>query len=446
MSSPLTSLFREVHKIQFSNPLADALQERLLGKIIDSHSILRILDHIEKEGKISTFLQSFFVLVFLVKEKIYAHQKPLQDFLAKHIDPLELFDENLLLYQLILFYLNPGSKEKTFQSNESDLSAIPMFQEETLSATFSMLLGYLTKEEVYFDLAKKHMTRVEAFLDHRRRPILTLWCKEEDYDPFSFLCGYYLLLQLKGEPITAEKKEIYSLIQEEHFSSSLLFYIALEKIVQNIPKSSISFTLDTMNKMPDLLSWKNDHFTCLCTVTGMHSSLGVFRGDKIECRAFGPQYYPLDDSRGFGIHRPPWLREGALKIEEDQLSFNGWFPMTQEMGKNWSEVCIDAKNKNLTLSFQLFGEKEAGMAFYMKAERCQIGNKEMLPQTIQHCKESVSEIFFTDGNEKISMIFDQKRDIECVSLAGKNYFWNSDYLLFLPNKNKEKISLTVSYY
>ncbi len=443
MSSSLASLFRGAHKTQFPTHISDALLEYFRGKSVESTAVKKMLTEIEKEKKISLFLQKFFVLVFLAKDVIYAHQDLLRSFLDQHIDRAELFGENLLLYQVISIYLDPGPKNRELPIVTSDLSSNPKFLEETLSATLCYLLYYLLEQKEYATLCNRYRERVGSFLDHKERPMLTLWCKEEEYNPFSFLCSYYIYLDTL--PIDEEeKKRIYATIEKEPLQDSLIFYMVLEIILKEIPKELLS-SLQDQEKIADFLSYKKDHFTLACTLTGMNHSLGAFRKENVECKAFGPQYYPLDDVRGFGIYRPPWMSGGPLKIGADGHSINGWFPMSQELGKSWSEVALHADEEKLSFSFQLFGEQKGGMAFYMNAASCFIGTREIFPHSLEHFKNSVDRVVFQTGDEKVIILLDQPREIECISLAGKNFFWNSDYLLFLPNKNKEKISLTIAF-
>lgn len=151
------------------------------------------------------------------------------------------------------------------------------------------------------------------------------------------------------------------------------------------------------------------------TLDGFKTSLGVIHAG-VEIRAFGPQA-----GLSFGI---------AGK------GMNGWARVAA-----YPEVWVEMKDFN----FRFVGvkpENPLSLAFYVKAESCEIGNEMLKPKSLRRFVGETTQVRF--GKKTI---FDTNRPfkVEVIPLAGENCFWGTDFLLnYFINPFDPQISIRIA--
>lgn len=174
----------------------------------------------------------------------------------------------------------------------------------------------------------------------------------------------------------------------------------------------------------DLTLIETPRLKAALTLDGKSSSLGFIRAG-VEIRAFGPQ----GDYLNFGI---------------DGKGMNGW-TRTAGYPEVWLEMKHEIRGDKLGLDFRFVGVKPENplfLAFYVKADSCQIGQEQFLPKSLQRFYGEAQKVQF-QNKCTIECSFPQK--VEVIPLAGEGCFWDSEFLVsFLVSSINPQISLNIS--
>ncbi len=203
----------------------------------------------------------------------------------------------------------------------------------------------------------------------------TLWCPEEEYDEKEIQLSFDLLLHAFGMKEAAAGDP---------------FFTSLSK--KNIRFAPIPF----LNKKRTL------------PLTGEKATLGQIRMEGGEIRAFGPQVYPLNDPKGFGISNldpsAEWIQcAGAPEV--------------------WVQIKIT--NEEIFDLHFIGIESPLPFVFYIKAAHCKIGGHIYKPKSL-HRYAGGAKLFEFHPHFRIES---SARQAELIPLAGEGGFWDSDFLL-----------------
>lgn len=196
-------------------------------------------------------------------------------------------------------------------------------------------------------------------------PFLPLWCSDKEYDEKEGKRLFSLLHKLKSAPG-----------EEPEFNLAIL----------STPKISAALTLD-----------------------GNGTSLGVIRAGEFEIRAFGPQ----DNSLNFGI-------KGR--------SIDGWTRVAA-FPEVWLEMNHRFKDDECKFDFRFIGLKPENplyLAFYVKAQSCQIGNEVFKPKSLKRFHGEAQSVNFEN---QFRIESGQPHKVQLIPLAGENCFWNCEFML-----------------
>ena len=240
----------------------------------------------------------------------------------------------------------------------------------------------------------------------------TLWASERRYDKIEFYLSAHLFYKFIGGSHQAalcmsEAKD--ALVQTQGQIDP--FFIELEKLIS--PPS-----LENFKNIPDpelgVWSQSQDGGGYTISLTGHNTSLGSLKTRFVDICAFGPQVYPLIDSRGFGVH-------GVHSSQPNET--RGW---TRCYGQTdaWMEVIW--KEMNLTVRFMGLGlEKKMAFVFYVKGETAQIDSVLFRPKSLQRYSGVAKSVVFKD----LTLECPHPRKVELIPLAGEGCFWGTDFLL-----------------
>ncbi len=237
-------------------------------------------------------------------------------------------------------------------------------------------------------------------------PYIPKW----DFMPLQKLCRLALLWQEAG--FQKEASELaYWLFQWESFSSlwcpdkeyreeeiqhSFSLLRAIEPIAAGVLDCNISIQ-------------SNPFTSSAFTLDGRGTSLGFIRAEEVEIRAFGPQSASLS----FGING---------------RGVNGW-TRTLADPEVWLEMNVELKERDYRLDFKMIGlkpELPLSLAFYVKAQSCQIGEEMLKPKSLRRYFGEVNSILF--GN-KLRIESAQPYKVQIIPLAGEGCFWDCQFLL-----------------
>lgn len=155
---------------------------------------------------------------------------------------------------------------------------------------------------------------------------------------------------------------------------------------------------------------KTAKMDAVLTLDGSQTSLGVINSG-IEIRAFGPQADPLS----FGINGK---------------GMDGWTRSFADP-EVWLEMKHRMEDDNLILDFRFVGirpEKPLFLAFYVKANLCQVGGQELQPKSLKRYLGETSKIQLDNCFIKT----DQPQKVEVIPLAGGGCFWDTEFLVSYP--------------
>lgn len=172
--------------------------------------------------------------------------------------------------------------------------------------------------------------------------------------------------------------------------------------------------LEDIEKIPgwkpecDLTLLQMGDCSAALTLDGKGTSLGMIRSG-IEVRAFGPQAGNLS----FGIEgkgMAQWTRTSGYK--------DVWLEMKPEIKKGVIELHFRFAGVSL--------EKPCSLAFYIKAESCEIGGEILRPKSL---KRFLGEAQTVQFEKKYLIQSAQPHKVEVIPLAGENCFWGAEFLL-----------------
>lgn len=424
----LTSLVQENH----SDPFFLVLNEYKQNKSPDKSLLETLLSSASQD------LHKLFIFAIAAQDKLFSFQDEIEKALCNCYPPktssafwLCYFINDLLGKKISLDPL------KNFDYKQP--------KEELLSFVLSSLLYAKKKEKRIWGCIESHYSFCRSWYDHNDMPLLPIWSEEKNYSSFDILCCYFLFfLTLEKYTIIDEKKDkLLDLLSEKQPTQNLIFYLFIEETIHRIDEIEDRPVMD--GKRNEGLVHHFTNSTFFATAYGKKSSLGMAIGNKVEVSAFGPQSLPLDDSNGFGVYTPYFLKNKAIVMEKksDGFFLDGWISLAQK--KKWGKFSIQSLGNCLDISFSFFDPKNCGFAFYIKAKFCDLFDKRYQSNHLCHETKEVKEIFFGEEDEKLKIQFNKDVLIEVITLPGKSFFWEANFLLFIHCHKDEKISATLSY-
>jgi len=221
-----------------------------------------------------------------------------------------------------------------------------------------------------------------------------MWCRENEYREEVTLASLVLLRKALG-------------FSDETIEGGDPFFQVLAKNLADLPRSS----------QGSLLDWKlvsNEDLKCCLAFSGNRTSLGAIISDAADIRAFGPQTFPLSDSKGFGIreiaqHGNSWSSPAALP-------------------EVWFETKAYTEGKGIILDLSFFGLKPnspLAFSFYARAESAQVGAEKLKPGTLHRYQGPSKPILFGDGLTIESLT---PGKLETIPLAGGSGYWDCEFL------------------
>lgn len=164
----------------------------------------------------------------------------------------------------------------------------------------------------------------------------------------------------------------------------------------------------------DWFSIQTEKLKCALTFCGFHTSLGAILSKYSEVRAFGPQGFPLSNSRGFGLR--PIAQHG-----------NFWASPIA-CPEVWFNVKAFPDKQSIVLELSFLGLKPShplAFSFYVKADSAQIEGEKLKSGTLQRYQGVAKPLLF-GGDLMIESLIPAK--LEVIPLAGGGGYWDCEYL------------------
>lgn len=333
---------------------------------------------------------------------------------------------------------------------------------------FLSALGLLSKRPEIENYVKRLAAWQLNTLDARGYPIAGLFVREKESNYFELLLLNYLLFRAAA-CLTIDSK----LAAFAHFLGSHLkevfdrqrpaidpLWVLMEKLFdQPEDRNKIRFSVgqpsdfalprQIYDTSTSLIGYRTDQSCALCTLHGGHTGLGYFRQKDVEIVNYGPQYYPLDDCRGFGIEgnhlsdhgiRQPimeWNREGHFVLKGcvrlvDQPAET---PAQMDQFRGiWLEVVQEYKHSFLRIKTSFLGLEgwdSTGFCFFVKANRCRIGHHStLLPGKLDRYDGDIMPIRLEGSEAALELVAQSRKgSMQIIPLCGGNNFWGANFLV-----------------
>lgn len=219
----------------------------------------------------------------------------------------------------------------------------------------------------------------------------SLWSRENEYCKTEAQCSINLLLQAFG------KSPYY----EQETPVALRY---LESRLPSFQEIQPPFLIAQLFQF-------NDKVHGAFVNRGEYVSLGAIRSSQIEIPAFGPQTFPLNDPKMFGVHRTEsnWSSVSAAK--------EIWFDYE----------CLG--NSFRTNFIGVTSETPIYFVFYIKAKQAIVGNETFPPKSLQRYNGHSQTVTFKDDLDLLIIDNLIPTKMQLIPLAGAGCFWDSDYLI-----------------
>src|SRR3989338_624874 len=152
------------------------------------------------------------------------------------------------------------------------------------------------------------------------------------------------------------------------------------------------------------------------TLSGNEVGLGVIRSKDVEVCAFGPQNSALS----FGIQG-----SGVSGWTQSFFDPEIWLSMKHQIDCLPSDIDHDA----LKITFSLVGlrpQEPFYIAFYIRANQCEVGNAIIVPRSLEKFKAHTQKISFQN---QLVVALEHPLLTQVIPLAGKGCFWGSTFLI-----------------
>lgn len=176
------------------------------------------------------------------------------------------------------------------------------------------------------------------------------------------------------------------------------------------------------------------------SLTGWNSALGAMRFDDVVVSAFGPQMAPLSDAGGFGISHQ--LAHGAFVYTETNRSeIEGW-TRCHGCKESWLQLKAEISPHSCDLALRV-SSSPIHISFFIRAARCETENSLFEPGSLHRYQGKIEPLFF---NSSVRLDCDRAdQELQIIPLAGKDCFWNANFLISYTCPPEEKISFRFSF-
>lgn len=333
---------------------------------------------------------------------------------------------------------------------------------------FLSALGLFSKRlDIQNDVKRLAAWQLNTF-DLRGYPIPSLFVREKEANYFELLLLNYLLFRAAACLTVDGKWASFAQVLGSHVKKVFdlqrpainPLWVLMERLFDQSEDSKnrrffigepIDFALPRQiyDTSTALVGFRTEQNCVVCTLHGGHTGLGYLRQKDVEIVNYGPQYYPLDDCRGFGIEgnhlsdhgiRQPimeWIREGHFVLKGcvrlvDQPAAK---PAQMDQFRGiWLEIVQEYKHSFLRIKTSFLGLEgwdSTGFSFFVKADRCRIGHHTtLLPGKLDRYDGDIMPIRLEGSQAALELVaHSRKGSMQIIPLCGGDNFWGANFLV-----------------
>ncbi len=192
-----------------------------------------------------------------------------------------------------------------------------------------------------------------------------------------------------------------------------------------------------------MLSRTSREMDAAITLTGCNSALGAMRFKEVMIPAFGPQAGTLSEPLGFGISQL-YAHGAVICIEKGQSALEGW-TRCHGCRESWLHLRAELYDNSLALHLRPVSSKGLKIVFFIRAACCSLPSSNILLQskTLKRHQGKIEPLLLND-----SVILECPRpdgELQIIPLAGKDCFWNADFLVAFTCSSTDRISFLFSF-
>jgi len=340
--------------------------------------------------------------------------------------------------------------------------SLPYHPEHLEFGVFLALLAKLTQKQAYNDILTKLANWQLNTLKDNFIPFPSLYSTEQKGSPISRLIISYLFFYSSASLINnALFSQAAALIARQiadyaHEMQISPLWVLIEKMFAP-PLMEVSNHLKLPQRIYDpstaLAGHRSNDCFAVATLHGGYTGLGCMGNHDVELINYGPQYFPLDDCKGFGIEgnyladhdlrktiietsKEGFTIKGCARLVDQPVSSSPFFPI-HHLGSFkgiWLELAQEFKAPQLKISLSLLGLdswENIAFSFFVKANSCLIdGQKRINKSSFEKYNGPVSNLKLLGEKSRLEFTAkDAFHHLEVIPLEGRNSFWGANFLI-----------------
>lgn len=356
-----------------------------------------------------------------------------------------------------------GNRGNLFPSQKKYCELYPIYSAAKNNldiAVLSWLLAVINKgnaDEIQEFI--HHSEKCMALVDERYGPILTLWIREEDFCLEDILLQYFLviygLVTFNVEGVS--KKLISSLMEKinclftDQGSEVSAFTMSLLLFCNRSRTKPLKGTTYLLEKKSSGLAVSSSKEVCVAITTiGKNTGVGYMQRGKVVISNLGPHFFPLGEMDHFGIfHSSTWRTKTSYITHP--LYIKSWISLPSIKllnklekfikGDIEMELEVEQKERDINIGIRLIGpihSNKLAFTFFLQANELIVGDKKLQPYSLNRYQGMNMPIRVTKDSDFILIAPTFIGEMQIFSLAGKNHFWGSQFLLAYSLVDEDK--------
>lgn len=307
-----------------------------------------------------------------------------------------------------------------------------------------------------------HSEQCLTLIDENYGPVFTLWVREKDFCFEDMLLQYFLIVcgliycNIQGVPkglISSLQQEVIGLLSREKSETSA-FTLALLLFCNNSLSDPITCSSSPLSKTKNphvAISSSKDLLIAITTI-GKNTGIGYIKRGKVIITNLGPHFFPLGEMDHFGIfHHATW-RQKSENLSSEPFYIKSWISLpSTKLNKNHlekfmkgdveMELEIEKKESEIDLAIRLIGplhSNKLAFTFFLQASELITGEAKLEPYSLNRYQGINRPIRAIQEMDTITISPNFIGEMQIFSLAGKNYFWGSQFLIAYSLVDEDK--------
>lgn len=359
--------------------------------------------------------------------------------------------------------INNGSNYSPIEKSYSTIYPIGSDAKYNLEVSvLSLLLAVIHKDNSQcLQEFVHHSEKCLPLIDEKYGPIYTLWVREKDFCFEDILLQYFLVVygltycNVKdiSKPLIASLQEAINGLFSNENSETSAFTMAL-LLFCNIALS------DRFTSLTSLLEKKNPHVAIssskdvliAITTIGKNTGIGYIKRGKVVITNFGPHFFPLGEMDHFGIFHDATWRQKRENLVSEPFYIKSWISLpSTKLNENHlekfmkgdieMELEVEKKISGIELAIRLIGplhSNKLAFTFFLQASELLVGDAKLEPYSLHRYQGINRAIRVIQEMDTIVISPSFIGEMQIFSLAGKNHFWGSQFLVAYSLVDEDK--------